>query len=99
MSTDQEHGDTCRTIFLNGWEISERIWWKTMFRHLVTNPQVLVKNQKQQRRKKWYWENTVFILSSRRTEIAKHAGEPQVQGLFAGNALVMPYRELKKLLT
>ena len=67
-------------------DFSENIAEKS-FRHPWTHPQVLLKNQKQQRRKKWNLENTVFIITSRRTEIAKYAREPRSQGRLAGNAL------------
>ena len=53
-----------------------------MFRHPGTHPQILLKNQKQQRRKKWEWENTTL-----RTKITR---------VLAGNALVMPYLGQKK---
>ena len=40
---------------------------KRMFRRPVTYPQFLLKNQKQQRQKKWDWESSVFELTSRET--------------------------------
>ena len=62
---------------LSGCRISERILRKTMFRHPGTLPQILLQNQKQQRRKKRDWENKTLILTLRRTNIARYAREPK----------------------
>ena len=44
-------------------------------------------------------KHEVFLLTSRKTEIAKYAREPTLQGLFAGNTLVKQYFEQKTLVT
>ena len=62
---------------LRGCRISERILRKRITRHSGTQPQILLQNQKQQRRKKRDWENKTLILRSRRTRIARCAREPK----------------------
>ena len=44
-----------------------------------------------------YRGRTVFVLTSRKTESAKYAREPRLQGLLARSALVMPYLVQKML--
>ena len=84
MRTHQEHGEACRTIFLNGWKISERILWKMMFSSAVRSG----------------IGKTQYLQSlPEGPEFAKNACEPRLQGLLAGSALVKPYREPKILVT
>ena len=97
MRTPIKHGQTRCAIFLDGWKISQRILWTTKFGHPETHPQALLVNWKQQRQKKWYWENPVLIVTSRRTDIAKYARRPSSQELLAGNALAEPYLVQKDL--
>ena len=67
--------------------------------HQGTHPQALLVNQIRNLQEKWYRRNTVFLLTSRNTEIAKYGREPRLQGLLARNALVMQYVEQKTLVT
>ena len=48
---------------------------------------------------KWYRGSTVSLVTSRKTEIAMYAKEHRLQGLLAGNALVMQYIVQKTLVT
>ena len=48
-------------------------------------------------REVWIWVNTVFILITRNTEIARSAGGPKSQGPHAEDAMAKPYFVLKKL--
>ena len=68
MRTPIKYGETRCAICWKGWKISQRISWTKEFRHSGTHLKPLLVNQKQQRRKKWYGANTVFIFTSRRTE-------------------------------
>ena len=49
--------------------------------------------------RKWHQRSTVFLLTSRKTTIAKYAREPRSQGLLAGRALAQQYLEQKILVT
>ena len=42
-------------------------------------------------REVWIWVNTVFILTSLKTEIARSARGPKSQGLRAEDAMAEPY--------
>ena len=50
-----------------------------MFQLTGTHPRFLLMNQLQSREEKWYRASTVFILTSRRTEIATSAWGPREQ--------------------
>ena len=45
------------------------------------------------------WVNTVFLLISLKTEIARSVNGPKLQGLHAEDAMAKPYLELKNLVT
>ena len=45
------------------------------------------------------WVNIMFILISLRTEIARSASGPKLQGLRAEDATAKPFLELKNLVT
>ena len=61
-----------------------------LFQLIGTHSRVLLVNQR---------ASTVFILTSRRTKIAKYASEPRLRGLLAEHALAQPYLEQKVLVT
>ena len=50
-------------------------------------------------REVWIWLDTVFILTSPKTEIARSARGPKSQGHRAGDARAKPYLELSILVT
>ena len=101
MESTRTHGETHCLICQNGYKNLRRIWWMKKFHFAGTHPRVLLVNQLQGREEKWYRNRarTVFILTSRRTKIARFASEPRLQGLFAENALTQPYLEQKNLVT
>ena len=63
--------------------ICGEILWMIVFQFTATHPRVLLVNQLQSREWKSYRANTVFILTSRRTETATSAWGPRWQGLLA----------------
>ena len=65
METTRSYGETRRWICQNGWQNSRRILRTKVFQPIGTHQRVLLVNQLQ-----WYRASTVFILTSRRTEIA-----------------------------
>ena len=69
----------------------------TVFQNTKTHPRVLLVNHLQSGEEKWYRTTTLFILTSRRTEIATSAWEPKKQWLL-GNALVQSCLERKNRL-
>ena len=56
-------------------------------------------NQIRNLHEKWYRGNTLSLLTSRKTEIAKYAREPRLQGFLPGTALEKQYLEQKTLVT
>ena len=58
-----------------------------------THPQALLVIQIRNLQEEEYRGSTLFLLTSRKTEVAKCGREPRLQGLLAGNALVMQYFE------
>ena len=99
MMTSIWHREACCAICLSGWETSQGTSWMKVFWYPGAHPQALLANKTQNLREKWSRASTDFILTSRRTEIAKYAGEPHLQELLAGNAVVKPYLEQKVLVT
>ena len=65
-----------------------KILWMIVYQNTETHPRVPLVNYLQSREQQWCRVSTVFILISRRTEIATSAWEPKLQGLLAENALV-----------
>ena len=45
------------------------------------------------------WVSTVFIFTSRKTEVARSVKGPKLQGLHAEDAMAKPYLVLKNLVT
>ena len=81
----------------SGCKNSEKIWWMMKFLHMETLTPVLLMKclQSRLRRDVRIWVNTVFILISLKTEIARSARGQKLQGHRAGNAMVEPYLVLK----
>ena len=48
---------------------------------------------------KWYQGSTVFVRTCQKTDFARSAREPRIQGLFAGSALAKQYLEQKNSVT
>ena len=67
--------------------------------HQGIHPQALLVNQIRNVLRKWEPGSTVFLLASRRTEIAKYARVPSLQRAPCKNALVMQYQEQNMLVT
>ena len=71
----------------------------TEFLNAETHTQVLLMDDLQSLREVRIWVNTVFILTSQKTEIARSARRPKSQGLRAEDALAEPYLVQKILVT
>ena len=69
----------------------------TEFLNAETHTRVLLMNYLQSLREVWIWVNTVFILTSRKTEIARSAGGPKSQGHRAEDVLAESYFVQKNL--
>ena len=63
----------------------------TEFLNAETHTQVLFMDYLQSLREVRIWVNTVFILTSRKTEIARSARGPKLQGPRAEDVLVESY--------
>ena len=61
------------------------------FLNTETHTRVLLMNYLQSLREVWIWVNTVFILTSRKTEIARSARGPKLQGPRAEDAMAEPH--------
>ena len=92
--TTRPYGETRCVICQNGWKNSRKITWMKVFQLIGTHLRDLLVNHLQSREQKWYRASTVFILTSRRTEVATSACEPKIQGLRAEDAIVELYLEL-----
>ena len=79
--------------FRNGCKNSGKIWWMMKFHYReALTPVVLMKFLwSRLQRDVRIWVNTVFILTSRKTEIARSSREPKSQGRRAEDALAEPY--------
>ena len=86
-----QHREICCRIFLIGWKNSQRNSWTKRFHLQRTHPQALLASQIQNIRETWYAASIVFILTSRRTQVANFAKGPKLQGFLAGNAEAKPY--------
>ena len=93
-----ENGET-RAIskYRNGCKNSEKILWMTEFLNAETHTQVLLMDHlwSVRLREVRIWVNTVFILISLKTEIARSARGLKLQGPRAGDALAEPFLVLK----
>ena len=89
-------------IFRNTWmaaRYSERILWMKESLRVETHTRVLLVNPLWSRRDEWYRANTVFMLTSRKTEIARSARGLKLQGQRAEDVLVKSYIVQKILVT
>ena len=77
----------------NGCKNSERILWMTEFLNTETHTPVLLMKYlwSLRLREVRIWVSTMFILISRKTEIARSARGPKSQGLRAEDALAVSY--------
>ena len=81
-----------------GWTTSQKIKWTKECQHHGTHPQTLLVDQlRNLQRKVELGKHSCFTPLPERTEIAKYAREPRLQGLLAGNALVKQYLEQTSL--
>ena len=81
MKTTKEYGETRCVICQNGLKSLRRILWTRVSQNTETHPRVLLVNYLQSRKEKWCRVSTVFIITSRRTEIATFTSEPKLQRL------------------
>ena len=94
------YGETCTIpTYRNGCKNSERILWMIEFLKTETHTRVLLMNYLSS-----LWEvcilvNTMFILISLKTEIARSVKGPKLQGPQAEDAMAEPYLVLKNLVT
>ena len=71
----------------------------TEFLNAETHTQVLLMDYLESRREVRIWVNAVFILTSRKTEIARSAIRQRSRGLCAEDVLAESYFVLKILVT
>ena len=92
-----------RTILRSqsGCKNSRRIWWMMKFHYReALTPALLMKPLwSRLQRDVRIWVNIMFILISLKTEIARSASGPKLQGLRAEDAKAKPYLELTILVT
>ena len=96
------NGETrCILKSRSGCKNSEKIWWMMKFLIMETLTPVLLMKYlwNPHSRDVRNWVNTMFILISLKTEIARSARGQKLQGPRAGDAKVEPYLVLKKLVT
>ena len=94
MRITSEYGATrCVLTSRSGCKNSERTLWMTEFLNAETHTPVLLINHlwSLRLREVWFWVNTVFILTSRKTEIARSARGTKSQGPRAEDVLADPY--------
>ena len=79
----------------NGCKNSERTWWMMKFHYKEALTPVLLMKFLWSRlqRDTRIWENTMFILISLKTEIARSVNGPRLQGPNAEDAMAKPYFE------
>ena len=70
-----------------------KISWMIEFLNAETHTPVLLMNHLQSLRLRevWTWVNTVFVLTSLKTEIARSVNGPKLQGPRAEDAMAEPY--------
>ena len=94
----RSNGETCVMIlrFRNGCKNSGKIWWMTKFhcREALTPVLLLKSLWSRLQRDVRIWVNTMFILISLKTEIARSVNGPKLQGPHAEDAMAKPYLEL-----
>ena len=94
---DHKNGET-RAIptYRNGCKSLKKILWMTEFQYTGILTPVLFMNHLQSLRLREVriWVNTVLKLTSRKTEIARSARGPKLQGPRAEDAMAKPYLEL-----
>ena len=86
--TTRQNGATrCIPMYRNGCKNSEKILWMIEFLNTETPTPVLLMNHVQSLRLREVriWVNTVFILTSLKTEIARSVRGPKSQGPRAGD--------------
>ena len=90
---EQVRGRPVIPTYRNGCKNSERILWMTEFLNAETHTRVLLMKHlwSLRLREVRIWVNTVFILTSRRTEIARSARGPKSQGTRAEDVLAESY--------
>ena len=77
--------------YWNGCKKSQKILWMTEFLNTKTHTPVLLMNHLRNLWEVWIWVSTVFKLTSLKTEIARSARGPKLQGPRAEDALAEPY--------
>ena len=97
--TTKHNGATrCILVYWNGCKNSEKISWMIEFLNAETLTPAFLMNhlQSPHPREVRIWVNTVFILTSLKTEIARSVRGPKLQGHRAEDALAEPYLVQKK---
>ena len=85
--------------YVDGCKNSKRILWMKSLLRVETHTRVLLMNPLWSRRDEWYRANTVFMLTSRKTEITRSARGLKLQGQRAEDVLVKSYLVQKILVT
>ena len=94
MATIKQREVDC-AISQSGWRSSQVISKMQKCQH----SQTLLMSQIRNVQLMWQPGNTVYVRISRKTDIAKYARGPRLQGLLAENALLIQYFEQKMLVT
>ena len=84
---------TDNLTYRNGCKNSEKISWMTEFLNTETHTPVLPMNYlwSPRLREVWIWVNTVFSLTSQKTEIARSVKGPKLRGLHSEDAMAKLY--------
>ena len=96
-----KNGETSHSEIRNGCKNSENISWMIEFLNEETHTPILLMNRRWSLRLREVriWVNTVFILTSLKTEIARSVAGPDLQEPRAEDALAEPYFVQKILVT
>ena len=94
QTEERDHDRTVKPVCVilrsrNGFKNSANIWWMMKFHYREALTQVLLMSRLQSDVR--IWVNTVFILISLKTEIARSVNGPNLQGLRAEDAMAKPY--------
>ena len=75
--TPIQYREACGAICQSGWKTSQKILRTKECQHHGTHPEALLVNQTRNLQEKWYRGNTISLLTSRKTEVAKYARGPR----------------------
>ena len=91
MRITNRYGEARLPTYQNGCKNWERILWRKEFLNTETHTRVPLRNHLYNPWDVWIWASTVFILTSRETEIARFSRGPKSQGHRAEDVLAESY--------